>query len=365
MWCSRPWARADDERADVCHVVAPELVGAVGQAGGGRVVARAHQQRGGVDRPGCHHVPVGLDGERVTVGYSLDAGDGPRGPICRDASHLGTGQQLHCPRSQRRAHGAHVRIALGVDHAGVRVARAAQDAATTGAPIDGLRQRERVQPLSGEAGRDLGDRSLVGQRRERVVTRVGWLGRVSVPSMNPVELLRLAVPGIHRRVVDRPRGRHAVEESNFAEVGLAEARHRRAVELAGAADVVVGAGNEFIARVGVDPFGRVLVATEFVNRARRPVLALAGEEVALLDDQHVRATVAQRPRERRAPDARADDRDVALDHAPTVDVDHAGRTIGEHGVRHDEPPVRLRGPLRAWSGRRSRRRPVAPECPSA
>ena len=72
--------------------------------------------------------------------------------------------------------------------------------------IDGLRQREGVQALPCEAIGDLGDGRLVGQRWEWVTVRAGRIGRIAAGSVNPVQLLRPAVPGLHRRVINGPRG---------------------------------------------------------------------------------------------------------------------------------------------------------------
>ena len=87
---------------------------------------------------------------------------------------------------------------------------------------------------------ELLDARLVADRRERVRRARRRLGRVlAARAVHLVALLGERVVRLHLVVADRPAGRDAVVVGELAEVLLAQAVQRRAVELGGAADEVV------------------------------------------------------------------------------------------------------------------------------
>ena len=101
----------------------------------------------------------------------------------------------------------------------------------------------------GEVVGELLDARLVGDRRERVGRARGRFGRVlATGAVHAVELLGLRVVGLHLLVGDRPRRRDAVVVAQLAEVLLAQAVQRGAVELGCAADVVVHLRLEGVVR---------------------------------------------------------------------------------------------------------------------
>jgi hypothetical protein len=98
---------------------------------------------------------------------------------------------------------------------------------------------------------------------------------------------------------------------DLLEVALAKAEHRRAVELGLAADVVVDPGLEALAALVVPGLlGNVAVLDE--DLVRVPVLDLAGQPAASLEDQDPLPRRRQVPGEGAAAGAAADDDDVEV-----------------------------------------------------
>ena len=156
----------------------------------------------------------------------------------------GVAQQRHVVVLDRGAHGDHLGVALGVHQAGEPVAVRAAHALAVGHvrlveqhPAGGV---EGVVADGGEVLGELGDARLVGHGGVRVGSGCRRFGRV-LPAgpVDLVELLGLRVVGLHLLVGDRPRRRDAVVVAQLAEVLGAQPVERRAVELGGAADVVV------------------------------------------------------------------------------------------------------------------------------
>src|SRR5471030_498299 len=115
---------------------------------------------------------------------------------------------------------------------------------------------------------------------------------------------------------------------DLAEIGLAQTQQRGAIKLGVAADVVVYAGMEGFAVLVVPGFpGLILGLHE--DGLRIPVVLLAPQEVAALDQQDALAAGRQAVRQRAAAGAAADDDDVVMALACSVFI---------HGV--------------AWSGER-------------
>src|SRR5437016_180970 len=130
----------------------------------------------------------------------------------------------------------------------------------------------------------------------------------------------------------------------------AEAEERGAVELGIAADPVVRVGMERLA-VAVAPRLLRLILPLEVDRPRAPVVRLARHVLAALEEQDLLPRRGQRPRERAAAGAGADDRDVVTLHRPSLPE----RTRGKASCRRP----------RRWSGReRSRRRRTRATPPS-
>ena len=105
--------------------------------------------------------------------------------------------------------------------------------------------------------------------------------------------------------------------AQLAEVLLAQPVQRRAVELGRAADDVMDAGLERLA-VAVVPRVRRDVAVVHEDRLRVPVLELAREPVAPLEEEDALARRGEVPRERPAACAGTDDDHVIGVHATSL-----------------------------------------------
>src|SRR5262249_48754716 len=122
---------------------------------------------------------------------------------------------------------------------------------------------------------------------------------------------RLRVRGLVVLVGERPRGGDPTVVLDLPEVLGTEAEQRRAVELRVAAHVIVLLGRELLV-LPVAPFlvRRVLPAQE--GRGRIPVVSLAREVAAPLEQQDALAGRGQLPRQRAPARARPDDDDVVV-----------------------------------------------------
>jgi hypothetical protein len=108
-----------------------------------------------------------------------------------------------------------------------------------------------------------------------------------------IEVLGLGVVRLQVLVRDRPGGRDAAVVSDLAEVLLAEADQRGAVELGVPADEVVRAGVELLA-VAIVPGLLDVVAVLDLDGARVPVLLLARDVAAPLEEEDALARGARR-----------------------------------------------------------------------
>ena len=201
------------------------------------------------------------------------------------------GKPSHVEQRTQRAVG---HVVLGEHHAAGRV--------------------ERLVPGRGEVVGELLDARLVADGRERVGSAGRRLGGIlAAGAVHAVELLGARVVGLHLVVADGPRRRGAVVVMQQAEVLLAQAVERGAVELRRAADAVVHLWLEGLA-VAVVPrvLGHVAVVHEDVPR--EPVLRLAREPVAPLEQEDALPGRGEVPGERPAAGASADHDHVVVTH---------------------------------------------------
>ena len=284
-----------------------------------RVARRGEQQPRAVRRAAGHDDEIA--GERLALAVVVDddAGDRrvPRGARL-EPHRLGVRQQRDVGVLERRPDAEHLGVRLRVHEAREAVARGAAHAVAV--RHVGLDQPDAARRVEGpEPGRlevvgELLDARLVADRGERVRRRRGRLGRIlAARAVDLVELLGERVVRLHLRVVDRPRGRDPVVVAQLAEVLLAQAVQRGAVELRGAADAVVHLRLERLA-VLVVPGVRRHVAVVDEHVVGLPVLRLARQPVAALEQQDALARRGEVADERAAAGAAADDDDVVVAH---------------------------------------------------
>ena len=128
-------------------------------------------------------------------------------------------------------------------------------------------------------------------------------------AMNLIELLGLAVIGLHLVVAEGPGRRDAVVVPHLAEILLAQAIERRAEHFRRAADEIVNLRLEPLA-VGQEPGVRRNVAIGAEDVLDAPVARLARQPIAALKDQDFLARRRQAMGERAAAGAAANDDDV-------------------------------------------------------
>src|SRR6516165_783954 len=302
--------------------MAPNDPRAVREPVGVGCIRRAQQQRRRVDRAAGDDDNVGS----VALGFSV----APNGNTLRltagraglDALDIGIGQQCHVRMPQRGPDRDDMRVRLGLHEAGKAVAGAAANAVavlhTLLVEHDADRQWKRVMSGALEIVRELLDARLVRDCRERVGLFAGRLGRVA-PSL-PVHMIKplgFGVIGCEIYVRQRPGGRHSVSVPDHFKIPLAHTQQYSTVHLGVATDPVMNAGMER-ATVLVVPGLACLVALFAEDRFRIPILALARQVAAALDDHDALARGSQPVGERAAAGAAADDDDVVA--------------IGAHGV---------------------------------
>ena len=171
---------------------------------------------------------------------------------------------------------------------------------------------KRVVSRGREVVRELLDPRLVRDRRERVGRARGRLCRVlPAGAVHLVELLGKRVVRLHLFVADRPARRDAVVMTQLAEILLAQPVERGAVELRGASNEVMDLGLEGLT-ARVVPGVRRHVAVVHEHVLGEPVLRLAGQPVAALEQQDLPRGRSQVPDERAAAGAAPDDDHVIL-----------------------------------------------------
>ena len=130
-------------------------------------------------------------------------------------------------------------------------------------------------------------------------------------AVHGVQRLGLGVERLERVVLQRPGGGDAMLVLHFVEVALAQAEQGGAIHLGVAADVVVQARMERLALGAVPGLGGLVLAID-EHRLAAPVLLLARQIVAALDQQDAPAGGRQAMGERCAAGAGADDNKVIV-----------------------------------------------------
>src|SRR5439155_2124506 len=171
---------------------------------------------------------------------------------------------------------------------------------------------ERPVPDARQVVDQLLDARLVAEGWMEVGRARGRLRRIATAEpVHLVEMLGLGVVRLQVVVRDRPGGRHAALVGDLAEVLLAEPDQRGAVELGVPADEVMRAGVELLA-IAVVPVLLDVVAVLDLDGARVPVLLLARDVAAPLEEEDALARGREAIGERPAPRAGADDDHVVV-----------------------------------------------------
>ncbi len=152
-------------QAVVEHVVAADLVGAVGEAVRVLVVRRREQQLGRVGRAAGDDDEVAGEALGLAVPLDDDLGDLVARLVGLELDGHRVGQQRHVRMLERRPHAEHLGVGLGVDEAGEAVAGGAAHAVAVRhvrlVQPDAARRVERVVAGGGEVVRELLDARLV------------------------------------------------------------------------------------------------------------------------------------------------------------------------------------------------------------
>jgi hypothetical protein len=170
---------------------------------------RPQQQRRGIDRSACDDETLGAHGDRPTPVHDPRSGDFASGIVGVEPRHLRVGEQSHVLRcrGQRWPHGCDVGVALGIDHAGKRVAGFTQNASPAWTSVERLRRIEGMQALLLDALDQTSHRTLVRHPREGVVTGTPRVSRVfTLVAVNPEHVFGLTVERFEVGIVDGPRG---------------------------------------------------------------------------------------------------------------------------------------------------------------
>jgi hypothetical protein len=239
-------------RRVVEHVVAADLVRAVGESIRVLVAGGSEQQLGRVGRPAGNSDDV--RGVRFPLSCTVQHDLGHRLTACIgvEGDRLRVCQQGDVRVLERRPDGDHLGIRLRMDQAGEAVAVLTADAATVRHVL--LVEQNAAGRVEGSvAGRDeivgeLLDARLVRDGGERVGGAGRRLRRVLPSSaVHLVELLGLLVVGLQLVISDRPGGRDAVVVPELAKVLGAQAVERRAEQLGRPADEVEHLRSELLA----------------------------------------------------------------------------------------------------------------------
>jgi len=194
------------------------------------------EQRRGIDGARGHH----YDLRRIVLAVAVAPHDDlvHRAARCSrlQSIHEGVGQERDVGELERGIHREHLRVGLGPDQAGIAVAGGAADARAAIrallVELDAERGVEWLQARTGEVLRQVLHARLVAHRRVRVRLRGVGIRRVlTALAVHMVHAFRARVVGLHLLVSDRPGRRDATVVPQLAEVGLAQAEQRGAVEL--------------------------------------------------------------------------------------------------------------------------------------
>ncbi len=300
--------------AGVEHVVAADLVAAVGKPIGVHVGGRVEQHLGGVRGTGRQHHQVAGEALLVALVVHHHAGDRGTGRVRLQPDHIGVGQHRDVRVLQGGPYPHHLGVGLGVQRTREPVAAGTAHTGAVGhvrlVEQQPVRRVERMVAGRRQIVGELLDTRLVGHRRVRVRATGRRLGRIlAARAVHLVELLGPGVVRLHVGVGDRPGRRDAAVVAQFAEVLGPQPVQRRAVEFRGPADEVVHLRLECLA-TAVVPGVRRDVAVVHEDVGGLPVLRFPGQPVAALQQQDPLARRRQVPGEGTAAGSGTDDDDV-------------------------------------------------------
>ena len=279
---------------------------------------RAQQHRGGVDGAARQHHHVGRVSLEPAAALDLHRAHAAPGRVGLEPGHARAGQEGHVRVRERGLDADRLRVCLALHQAREAVACVAADAGVALGPLvveqEAERERRRVNAGARRSPRRARARAPRGGSRDS-----GTGGSQGLRSARrPVRRARARGARPLRSTARSPRTRRARPATarlvaHLAEVAGPHAQGRRAPHLGVAADGVLHAGLEGFAALVVPGLVRVVAAVE-LDRAHVPVLLLARQVLAALEQEDALPRRRQPVCERASTRAAADHDHVPVTH---------------------------------------------------
>ena len=297
---------------EMAHVVAPDLVAAVGEALGCDGIGGSEEDGGRVYGAGGEDDDSGAQGALIGVHtfHALAVG------IAQQAQDTMASEQANVGVRQGGGDAADFGIAFGVQQAREAVTGGATHAGAMGGvflvALEGEGEGKGVQPHIPQfllQGREDGFMAE-GRKGKGAAGRFQGVG--TGLTVGEVPGLGLVIVGREIGVSDRPSGGEAVAMAARQEVFYASAQNGGPVELGVAPHMVAGYGGKWLARA-VAPLFVGVVAVFGKDGAGIPVAPFAGEVVAAFEDEEGQSRGSEGAGQGAATGAAADDDYIGIE----------------------------------------------------
>ncbi len=269
---------------EMAHVVAPDLIAAVGETLGRGGIGGGEEEGGGVYGAGGKDDDAGAQG--ALIGFHTF--HTPAVAARQQAQDAMPGEQADVGVGQGGGDTADFGIALGVQQAGEAVTGGTTHARAMGGvflvAVEGEGEGKGVQPHIPQFLLQGCEEGLVGERGEGEGTAGRFQGIGTGLTVGEVPGLGLVIVGREIGVGDGPGGGEAVAMVTGKEIFFAPAQNGRPVELGVAPHMIAGNGGENLA-VAIVPLFRGMVAVFGKDGVWVPVAPFAGEVVAAFEDE--------------------------------------------------------------------------------